>query len=838
MTSSTLEHLDFSSTKSADWAAEVFDEAFDADRQPRAHWSQLIAELGELSPEELNRRAFQAEQTLHENGITFNVFGGEGGQRPWTLDLLPFVFDREQWLWLSGALQQRARLLEHLIRDIYGPQELLRSGLLPPEVVFPQPRYLRQFIGLHSSERTSLSLYATELARAPDGLWYAMADRTDAPVGLGFVLENRIVTARLMPQLVHQLRIERLASFFIEMKNALVRLCPNRKERPRVVLLTPGPHHRFYFEDVYLARYLGYTLAEGGDLAVRDDKVFLKTLSGLQPVDVIYSRTMEGGLDPLELGDMANSGVPGLLQAVREGHVQIMNTPGCGLLEAPVFMAFLPQLCREIFGEDLLLPSIPTWWCGDPGALETVWARFDELVIKPAFRSSGQEEFIVSRLTAEQVAELRERIIRKPGDFVAQERISRSAVPCWRDQQIRPGHAALRTFCVRGTEDSFHLLPGGLVRLAPTPEPMELSVLAGSSSKDLWIPAEGPVKQVTLLDAEDAPVTLKRSDALFPSRVADNLFWLGQSLERADFLARVLRATAERMTSESDQDQPELPGLLRVLADQGQIEPGFAVDEFHRSLPEIEQILPRVIFDAQEAKGLGKTVSELRRLNGTVRDWISADMWRMIQQGVERFFDSDSETDDLAELLTTVDQLLLDIAAVSGLIQDGMIRGPAWLFLDIGRRIDRGRNTANLLISALSADQLGQKAMLKALLEILDCRMTYRSRYLENIQQNGVLDLAITDETCPHSIAFQAVQLAQHIEGMPQERHPLRSGEKRTIMKIVHAVRMLTGDQLEESPPRRLGTTLNQIESQFKTLSDELTRKYLVLSVRPRQIHE
>ena len=775
---------------------------------------------------------------MQENGLTFNVFGDEGSSRPWSVDLLPLMIERSQWNWLQQALNQRAQLLQLLVRDLYGPQNLLRSGILPPEVVFPQPRFLRECMGFHPPELTSLTLYATELARSPDGRWFAMADRTDAPVGLGFVLENRIITARLLPQVVHRLEIERLAPFFIQLKNSLRRLCPAQTEHPRIVLLTPGPRHRFYFEDVYLARYLGYTLVEGGDLAVRDDQVFLKTLSGLHRVDVIFSRCMEHSIDPLVQGATANSGVPGLMQAIRAGNVRLANTPGCGLVDVPVFMAFLPQLCQELLGEPLMLPSIPTWWCGNPTDLEQVWKRFDDLVLKPAFRSSGQEEYIVSEMSDEAIAALKQNVIQHPDHFVAQERIERSAAPCWRDNRLQPGHVALRTYCVPDESGTFELMPGGLVRLAPTPEPMELSVLAGVSSKDLWIQAEGTAAKVSLLAAEDAPVVLKRSDALFPSRVADNLFWLGQSLERADFLARLLRSTVERMTSESDDDLPELQGLLRALADQGQIEADYLLEEFALALPRIELILPKLIFDPTEPKGLGNAVAELRRLTSSVRDWISAELWRTTQEGAENFFRAAAETDDLSELLTAIDQLILDVASISGLIQDGMIRGPSWRFLDVGRRIDRGRNTANLLLSTMAAGQIAEKPMLKVLLEVLDCRMTYRSRYLENIQQNGVLDLAITDETNPHSVAFQAVCLAAHIEELPTAQHPLRSQVKRLIMRIVHAVRMLTDAQLEASPPKELADVLTGVEKQFKELSDELTRKYLVLSVRPRQIND
>ncbi|MEZ5940608.1 MAG: circularly permuted type 2 ATP-grasp protein [Planctomycetaceae bacterium] len=830
----TLSQIDFTTASGPGWAGGVFNETFETSGKPHLHWQPLLDELSLLTAEELTNRSEQAQQTLHENGVSYNVFAERGDHHPWSLDLIPLTLSREQWDWMSRALAQRARLLDLITRDIYGPQNLLRSGDIPAEVVFPQLRYQRAFANLIAPNQVGLTLYATELARGADGFWYAMADRTDAPVGLGFALESRVITSRLMPQIMHRLRMERLAPFFLRVKNSLVRL--SGKDTPRIVVLSPGPQSRFYFEDLYLARYLGYTLVEGSDLAVRDDEVFLKTLSGLHPVDVIYSRTMESALDPLEQGASASTGIPGLLQAIRSGNVRLANAPGCGLLEAPVFMAFLPQLCSKLLHQPLMLPSIRTWWYGDPESQRTVNERFSELVIKPAFQSSGQDEYLVSELSSQELQDLRARMTKNPAHFVAQERIQRSAAPCWRDQQVQPGHIALRTYGVAEENGNYQIMPGGLVRVAESSQPMELSVLAGISSKDLWIPAEGEVAPISLLIRPDTPVTLKRSEPLFPSRVADNLYWLGQSFERACFLARLLRAALARLTDESDDDLPELTGLLRALVDQGQLDPGYVIDDLETKLPDLQDYMVKVLFDPGEPLGLANSMSELRRLNASVRDWISPELWQTSQYASEDYFAAAMRTDDFSELLTLVDRLLFDLAAVSGQVHDGMIRGPAWRFLDIGRRIERATNTAKLLLSTIDAGLISQRPMLRAVLEVLDCRMTYRMRYLENLQQNGVLDLAITDETNPHSISFQAVLLIEHLESLPQDIHPLRSPESRSLMRLVHSARMLTTFELEESPPKKVVAELQGMQKSLKELADELTKKYLVHSVRPRQM--
>lgn len=817
----------------------VFDEVYEANRTPRPPWKRFLDAFRHITPDELNQRSVQADRILRQNGVTYNVFGDGGeSQRPWRLDLLPAIVPGDEWDRVERALDQRAKLLDAVIRDLHGPQKFLKDRWLPPEVVYAHPGFVRAFHHLRPAGEQALTLYSAELARLPEGGWQVMADRSEAPPGAAFALENRIVTSRAMPQVMHRVGVQRLAPFFVRLLNALKQRGSRPSENLRVVLLTAGPRHSLYFEDIYLARYLNLTLVEGGDLAVREDRVYLKTLGGLLPVDVIFSRGAETEIDPLELGGSAPHGVPGILQAVRKGHVAIANTPGCGLLESPIFMAFLPELSRRLTGEDLRLPSVPTWWCGDPEQQKYVLEHLDSLVIKPAYQKSGSDEILPGSLSTNRLAELRARINARPHAFIAQETVHRSASPVWSDGGIHCGHLALRVFLVADSPHSYSIMPGGLIRVATTTAPMELSITAGLGSKDLWVLSDGPIEHVTLLEPEDQPVPLRRTGAAFPSRVADDLFWLGQSLDRADFLCRLLRPVVDRLSAESEEDWPELPVLIRALADQGQIEPGFAVDGLDEQLPELTENLPKVIFDPAEPRGLAAAIAEMKRLASLARDWLSPDTWRTIHHITTIFQTAGGRRRiDLADAYGSLNQLMVDLAAVSGLIQDGMIRGPAWRLLDMGRRIERGRVTASLIRSTLQSGRVADKAVLRVLIEVLDCRMTYRSRYLDNVQQNAVLDLAVTDETNPHSVAFQVVTLADHVDMLPRDLvTPLRTEEKRLAMAAVHDVRMLTPEQLAESPPLEVERVLGDLEHQLRTLSDTLTRKYLVHSGTPRQI--
>lgn len=817
----------------------VYDEAFASPGLLRPHWSDLREGLRSFTREELSRRTVQAERFLNDNGVTFDVFREQKTQqRLWQLDLIPMIVPASDWSQLQVGLDQRARLLEAIIDDVHGPQRTLKEGMLPPAVVFSHPQFFRPFVGLHARSTHSMIVYAAELARGPTGQWFVMADRADAPVGAGFALENRIITSRTVPQLMHRQPVRRLATFFLRLQNTLKELAAKRSDNPRIVLLSSGSASPYYFEDVYLAGYLGYTLAQGADLAVRDERVFLKTLAGLLPVDVILSRGTDRGIDPLELGGNSRHGVPGLLQALRKGTVSIANMPGCGLIEAPVLMAFLPTLCQRLLGEELRVASIATWWCGDELAQKYVVEHLDQLVIKPAFEASGGEEIVGDRLSSAAREQLLARIAARPQSFVAQEKITRSALPVFdAEGQLRSGHAAVRAFLV-SDGPGYNLMPGGLIRIASTPDPMELSISAGSGSKDLWVLSEGPVDQVTLLQAIDKPVPLRRSGALFPSRVADDLFWLGWAIERVDFLARIIRAVTERLTADAETASVELPALVRALAEQGQLEPGFAVQGFAALLPKLDRALSNVVFDTSELQGLGFAVAEMLRIGSLVRDRLSPDTWLTIHQTCSDFLiDSSAERPDSAGLLVRINVLIVNLAAVSGLLQDGMIRGPAWRFLDLGRRIERGRDTCALLRAIVSSGELQNRAVLRALLEVLDCRMTYRSRYLDNLQPNAVLDLFVSDETNPRSLAFQAVAIAEHVDALPQDSaSPLRTEEKRLAMAALHAVRMVTAEQLEADSRDEIQQVLSDVDRHFKALTDLVQLRYLLHSGTPRQI--
>ncbi|TWT31887.1 circularly permuted type 2 ATP-grasp protein [Blastopirellula retiformator] len=809
----------------------VYDELYDASGV-RPTWAPFVQAVESLGVEGFKRRWLQANRALNRNGLAYSAWKDSDHEvRPWELDPIPLLISSADWIAASKGLQQRARLLEAILTDVYGHQELMKSNILPPEVIFSHPGFCRSFHRQRPPANHFLHFYAADIARSPDGKWWVLADRTEAPSGAGFVLENRLIQSRTLPTVFHQANVQRLAQYFLAYKRAVAAAAP-RVENPRVAILTQGSAGPNYFEDAYLSRYLGYTLVEASDLAVRNHKVMLKTLGGLIQIDVIIRRTNSDQCDSLELSH-ASEGIPGLLQASRNGNVAVINPLGSGLVESPIFMAFMPKLCQELFGEPLIMPGVATWWCGDREQMDYVVDNLDNLIVKRAYRLRGRE-LAFANMLRNQSREATIKMLRSdPTQFVAQEVVKRSTCPVWKSQGIAPAPIAMRAFAVASGED-FEVMQGGLVRVSAAPDPLEMSILAGEKSKDAWILSDGPVSRISLLQKPGASIELKRTGGELPSRVAENLFWLGRNLERADVSARLLRATIIRLTSESIlEEQPETPALMRALADIGQIDAGYGVDEIRRQLPPLETALPPAVFDASDSFSMRAIVTEIFRLTTRSRDRVSSDSWRILHRIDKSFTPPKVGQWDLSDVLALLDDLILDLAAFSGIVSESMTRTQIYYFLDMGRRIERALQQVRLLRNCLIEPTGDLTAILEALLEISDSTMTYRSRYLADVQMPAVLDLLLTDETNPRSIARQLVQLLDHVNALPVNAGTgLFSLEQRLAMMLLNETRMCDvtvfrdGEDLDPNAP--LSLLLQEIESLLPKLSDALSNRYLV----------
>lgn len=823
----------------------VYDEMVDSSGLPRPAWKGIRTQLDRVGQAELSRRWAQSQRLIDENAIVYSAYGEEDRPRPWTLDPAPLLLPEAEWQATAEGLQQRATLLEEVLKDLYGDQKLIASGLLPPELLYEHPGYR---LPLHrapeevSSGRPFMRFYAADLGRAPDGAWWVLADRTEAPSGAGFVLENRVVTSRLLAEPFRDRRVRRLAPFYLSIQESLRSASANGRRNPSVALLSQGPKHPNYFEDAYLARYLGYTLVEGGDLTVRNRRLWMKTLDGLTPIDVLVRRPNSDLCDPLELGGVSPAGVAGLLQAERDGSLLVANRCGSGLVESPVFMAFMPRLCQAVLGEPLKLPGVATWWCGEPESLEFVLQNLDRLVLKRAYRQRGEESLLMQQLRETPREELIKLIRSDPRAYVGQELVERSATPAWRDGRLAPERVAIRAFAV-AQDGSYEVMSGGLARTTRDLVPLESSARSGEGSKDVWIVGEEPVEPISLLPSEQEAPELVRIGAELPSRVADHSFWLGRYIERADTAARLVRLVTTRLTSEGDILQlTELPALVRALAEQGQIEPGYAVDALRDLLPKVESALPNQVLNRDSQSGsLAATVGRLFDSAAQVRDRLSRDAWRIVLRISQRLRRPAGEASDLTDLLNLTDELVIDLASLGGMVIESMTRTQFYRFLDIGRRIERTWQSTDLLTATLIESGPAKPALLEALLESADSLMTYRSRYRASVKLAPVLDLLITDETNPRSLAYQINTLQRHVGKLPRTGEgAAEPAEARAALSLAHRIRMI--DILELSEEYELGrveplaTLLEAIGADLPALSNAITLKYLSHAGPPRQL--
>ena len=822
--------------------AGVFDEYLDGGA-PRAAWAPFAGQLNRLGSAEFERRWSQAQRLIFENAVAYNANEDGARGRPWPLDPIPILLHQDQWQTIAEGLAQRARVLDLALRDLYGPQQLIRDGVIPQELLYSHPAYLlplrRGFDSASDEEFGSmLTFYAADLARALDGSWWVVADHTEAPLGVGFALENRIVLSRMLPEMFRECRVRRLASFFASWRETLEEVGSQPVRNPRVAILSEGPGYPSYFEDAYLARYLGYTLVEDEDLAVRGNCLWLKTLKGLTPVDVLIRRPSTVSCDPLELGGESSAGVAGLLRAACEGAVTILNPLGSGLVEAPAFMAFLPRLCSALMNETLKLPGAATYWCGEPNSLDFVLQNLDRLEIGPAFQHNAAQSAEWARLPRETLVE---RIRSNPMAFVGRERVPGSSTPVWRNGCIDSARFVLRSFVI-GDGKSHRVLDSAFARTVASAGEQQAG-RRNETSKDVWVVSEEPVELLTLLPDDDAPLQLVRIGDELPSRVADDSFWLGRHIERADSKARLLRTIARRLTEERDEKELlELPGLLRALAVQGQIEPGYAVSELRKRLPHVDQTLTAQVLNRRQTGSLSFSVQQVFRSATRVRDRLSYDAWRILLRTTDVLKRTEDRSVDLTDLINVCDALIADLAAVGGLVIEGMTRTQFYRFLDIGRRIERGVQLVDLLNSCLVEGDPPNRELLEALLETADSLMTYRARYRANLKFNAVLDLLLADETNPRSLAFQIATLDRHVGKLPDgvEQSPQLPPEKRLTLTMLHDVRLADVPTFTEAyhlgAVEPLAELLEGMGRDLPALSEAISLRYLVHAGSPRHL--
>lgn len=806
----------------------IYDEMLDGTGKVRPHWSALMQALDKLGTVEVALRHKEALKLLRENGVTYNVYGDpDGSNRPWQLDLIPLLISGDEWHGIEAGLLQRAELLNLILADLYGSRELIRKGLLPLELIYNHGGFLRACDQIKLPGQHQLILYAADLARGPDHQMWVLGDRTQAPSGTGYALENRLAMSRVLPSLLRNTQVHRLEPFFQSLRAGLNAIAPDQNDTPRVVVLTPGPFNETFFEHAYLASHLGYPLVQGNDLTVRDGHVWLKSLTGLQRVDVILRRVDDNYCDPLELREDSRLGVPGLLEVARRGNVAIANPLGSSILENPGLQAFLPGIAQHFFGQSLKLPSVATWWCGQPRELDYVLANLAQLVIKPIYRKPGVRSVFGHLLSQQQLAEWRDRIRANPALYVGQEHEGFSTVPSVVTGGYEPRQALLRCFAVARAE-GYTVMPGGLTRSAPEKGDIPISNQTGGISKDTWVVASEPQHLTTdIRTAQPANQHINHNNAL-PSRAADNLFWVGRYAERAEGSIRLLRATIKKLYLNPDRNnldyETSLHSLLQSITNLTGTWPGFfsAPPETLLQAPETE--LLSVTLNEHRNGSIANSLRCLIRASYAVRDLWSSDTWRVMDEMEERLNHTQPHSDgNLWQMQEHLNHLVTTLCAFSGLVMENMTRGNGWLFLDIGRRLERSLLLISTLRTAFSVKQSDrvETQLIESLLDASDNTICYRQHYRSYFELPSFLELLLLDIHNPRSLSYQITSLHEHVAKLPRTRQSMRlSAEERLTLEAITLLNLTNLDDL-------LVVSKNDMR---ENLDQQLSRLYYLLS--------
>jgi uncharacterized circularly permuted ATP-grasp superfamily protein/uncharacterized alpha-E superfamily protein len=821
-------------------------------------WTQFFNFLGIKGFDDLDHRTANLRRQIRDNGVTYNVYAdSDGPQRPWSLDLFPLIVSPEDWAQIDAGIRQRARLLNHIMADVYGPQDLLTKGLLPAALVQGHPGYLRAMQGVTPAGGIFLHIAAFDLAHGSDGRWWVVSQRTQAPSGLGYLLENRLACSMLFPEAFREMQVQRLASSYKTLVDGMKAL--SQGAGSRIVLLTPGPYNETYFEHAYLARYLGLTLVEGGDLLVRDEKLYLKTLQGLEPVDGLLKRLDDEFLDPLELRSDSTLGVPGLLQAIRAGNVMVANMPGSAFLESSALLGFLPALSRHFLGEALSLPSLATWWCGEQAAMQEVVPQLKDCVIKSTYPGSGMEPLIGRTLSPRALDEWAGRILRQGEAYTVQAYLPLSQTPTWQGERIAPRSAMLRVFAVPDRAGGWQVLPGGLARLAGKSENIA-SMQHGGSSADVWVLGDAALKGENLQE----PAVERSLRGQFPepdgaawlagepgvkrpitSRAAENLFWLGRYTERAENAVRMAQLTLHSLGGEDQSSQPLLAWLTATAVGNALV-PG-NVAPANRARRVFERSLIAGLAQTSQPASVGFNLRAIKRAASAVRERLSQEQWHVILRAEADFF-SRCEALSLAgqtgrgkldgqemeyssvEALRALESASGFLAAMTGAQTDRMMRDDGWRLLSIGRHVERLSTLSEALLQGFSTGGVFSEGGFTAIVAFFDSTITFNAHYQQRRDVPALLDLVVLDLDNPRSLGWVVQTLRARIEkltaGTQEYPADLAADLPEPGSWTMAALRDASADLAEPDRYALLMQHLRQCSAAALKLSDLISRRY------------
>lgn len=768
----TNEQIEFKVISSSQYAPHKngYDEFVHPQGDLKDVWKNVWPKINQDDIYAFQKRQVHLEDIIKENGITYNIHNQhDASSRLWMMDLLPIILKASELIELKKGLNQRFRLLNAIIKDFYGAQRLLKNGIFPAKLLLGNPSFLRPCNNLLPEDQQFLHFYATDLARSSSGDWWVMSDRVDAASGIGYAMENRFISNRVFTNVLDESEVLPIKSFLDSYRESLASLVPESTESPLIVVLTPGPWSETYFEHSYLAKTMGFQLVQGTDLTVRDQKLYLKTIEGLQQVHVVLRRLDSEWCDPLELRDDSLLGIPGLMQVIRNKNVVMSNYPGCAIAESPALLAFLPSMCQALFDEELQIPSVATWWCGQAKERDYVLDSLEKLIIKPAFGHSKQfRPIYCEELGREELLTLKQEIHEKPDYYCAQQSLSQSTTPIFNGYGLEPREFLIRAFLYDSGDESISILPGGLGRVSGVGPSYDFSMQQGGKSKDVWV----------IKDSESENLLSRPTASIFPNRsltlssyLADNLYWLGRYAERAEVVARTVIVVLKSVLEESNKEdiQSAIFLMLSQLPEAEKPNSDYESGNISQYYDALGPFLSRQVSNDQYLNSLLSITQSLQRTKSIVKERISGNTSKILMS-LDRFpgeFHQFNGKSDFTKLYKCLVDFLDVLSSFSGMIAENITRGPDWYFLNIGKRLERSFGLSDLLGSYLSKEHTFERGNLRNILDYADSSVTYRQRYLNNIQTSLALELIARDQSNPRALAFQVHHLKNYLAALP-----------------------------------------------------------------------
>jgi uncharacterized circularly permuted ATP-grasp superfamily protein/uncharacterized alpha-E superfamily protein len=834
------ENLSLSLLNSYKKTINSYDEVIDLNGQVKPYWQSLFDTLESIGMEELEMRNQEIINKLKENGVTYNVYNSDnGGNRAWKLDPIPFLIHQKEWQNIEKGLKQRAHLLDLILKDIYGPQLLIKKNIIPAELVFDNSGFLQPCFDVKQKLQNQLLIYACDMARGPDGKMWLLDNRTQSPSGSGYTLENRTVMAKVFPELNKNIYRNRLSPYFIHLQQTVATLGNLSNENPKVVFLTPGADNETYFEHVYLSSYLGYTLVQGSDLLVRDGFVWLKSIDGLERVDVIIRRVDDEWCDPLELRQNSLLGVPGLLQVMRMGNVAVVNPPGASVVENYGMMAFMQNACKFLLDEPLQMNSVATWWCGQTKELNFVLSNLHRLIIKKANRKQGFKSLYGRQMSKEDLEKLRQMILKNPKDFVAQEEVSLSTTPSFIDGKLVPRFAAIRTFLVSDGND-YKVMQGGLTRSSPVKDKFVISNQLGGLSKDTWIVTDTPTEHYERIVIRKT--SNNQHNNSLTSRNAENLFWVGRLFERTmaltSFLKIVLDRLNENVNDKAKKQQEYLVVLFKSITHLTKTYPGFTeeVDDSIFENPEPE--LFSLINNSKKAGSVAYDIQSFLRTSNQVSDKWNADTRRILNL-IEDNLQSLRNSHSINQVSHNLDKLYTRLFAFYGNIFETLPRDSGFYLLEAGKNIERILSLVSVLRSAFSFknnDEV-ETVLMEAVLENHHLLAQYRYIYKSHWSLVAVLNMAFLETNLPYTLSYLLDGLSSCLSKLPKNIDSNRLNiaertvlEAMTLVKLFDAESMIKADE-ETQYRTELDKTLKQVYDLISKVTSNLASLYFNHSV-------